>query len=987
MAKDMATDTATDTDTATPPSAPTPDDPLAAVTAPFLRHLYAALTGVSSLGVVYAGGIVMQHLAQAAVAMLLGYGALGLICWVAWRAPIARAQALLAPVMLGGMLAVAVVCVASGWGLSTPGLAFLSLAVLLSHLAGSRRMALAATALALALVLGLGLAELLGLLGMAARAGVPPVGSRGIVLVAAILTGAVLGAALARLLRRNLQEASAREQHLRALAGTEARYQDLFQRLPTALLMLRDGEIVEANAAAAHLLGYPTPAAMVGQPLRQADPPAAGDADTGAAAASATDTDTATATDTDTQLLTTSGRPVPVRLLSMPAQHRGQPARLSICIDESAPRAAAQALARSQHLLAQVVALSPDVITLTEIASGRLVMVNDSFSRLLGHPRAQSEGRLSTELGVWRDPADRDRLAAELRQHGQVHDRLVQFVTRQGQAQPLLVSGVRFESEGVAYLLLNGRDITEATRVQQEREAILAHASVGIAFTRDRQFVLANARFEQMYGWGPGGLVGRPIATLWDDAAHFKALSEAVGPALLRGEAIDVERQGQRRDGSRFRVRLRAQAIDPRQPTTSGTIWIAEDVTQAYQAELDLARARDAAEAANRAKSAFLANTSHEIRTPLNGVLGLARLAREPGLPAARRQLYLDQLTESAQLLAAIISDILDVAKIEAGRLQLETAPFDLRALLQSLQQVYAALAHGQGLGFTLHLDPALPAWVLGDALRVRQVLVNFLQNALKFCAQGQVGLVVSVMAGPGGWLRFEVHDTGPGIPPEIQARLFEPFTQADVSTTRRFGGTGLGLSICRELAGLMGGQVGLSSLAGQGSRFHAELPLPAAAAPALALAAAAPQASQRLQGLRVLLVEDNPVNLLVGVAVLERWGVQVTEATDGAAALRAVDAATAAGRHFAVVLMDLQMPGMSGYETTRALRQRHPASQLPVIALTAAALVSERERALAHGMTDFLSKPLDPQRLLEALLRALPEGSSPSPVQPAGAA
>ena len=502
----MATDTATDTDTATPPSAPTPDDPLAAVTAPFLRHLYAALTGVSSLGVVYAGGIVMQHLAQAAVAMLLGYGALGLICWVAWRAPIARARALLAPVMLGGMLAVAVVCVASGWGLLTPGLTFLSLAVLLSHLAGSRRMALAATAMALALVIGLGLAELLGLLGMAARAGVPPVGSRGIVLVAAILTGAVLGAALARLLRRNLQEASAREQHLRALAGTEARYQDLFQRLPTALLMLRDGEIVEANAAAAHLLGYPTPAAMVGQPLRQADPPAAGDADTGAAAASATDT----ATDTDTQLLTTSGRPVPVRLLSMPAQHRGQPARLSICIDESAPRAAAQALARSQHLLAQVVALSPDVITLTEIASGRLVMVNDSFSRLLGHPRAQSEGRLSTELGVWRDPADRDRLAAELRQHGQVHDRLVQFVTRQGQAQPLLVSGVRFESEGVAYLLLNGRDITEATRVQQEREAILAHASVGIAFTRDRHFVLANARFEQMYGWGPGGLVGRP---------------------------------------------------------------------------------------------------------------------------------------------------------------------------------------------------------------------------------------------------------------------------------------------------------------------------------------------------------------------------------------------------------------------------------------------------------------------------------------------
>ena len=226
--------------------------------------------------------------------------------------------------------------------------------------------------------------------------------------------------------------------------------------------------------------------------------------------------------------------------------------------------------------------------------------------------------------------------------------------------------------------------------------------------------------------------------------------------------------------------------------------------------------------------------------------------------------------------------------------------------------------------------------------------------------------------------MRFEVQDTGPGIPPEIQARLFERFTQADESTTRRFGGTGLGLSICRELAGLMGGEVGLRSQAGAGSCFHALLPLPASAAAEPAPASGAP--SDRLQGARVLLVEDNPVNMMIGVALLELWGVQVSQASDGPAALRAVDEAVAAGQPLDAVLMDLQMPGMSGHEATLVLRRQHAKDRLPVIALTAAALVSERERALAHGMTDFLTKPIDPQRLHEALLRALPDRAAPEP-------
>ena len=1077
-----------------PPPSPDDHSPLVPLISPVLQRVYGVLGTVCLLGLGLALIVIRRRDPGLAGLMVVGYGTLGLLCALGWRGPARRARVLLGPVMLVGLAALVLVGLSSGWGLATPGLALISLAVLVAHLAGAPGLGWITTAGALAVVAGLGLAETQAWFGMTAVTGAPPLGSRLVIQAAAILAGSGVGQAITRLLRQHIGIVQAREQRFLALLGmatsayleadasgrltqlsrrdaqgrfvplpevvgrpiwdagqlqfdaaalaslrnslaqpkalaalpvrwlhadgslrhgllncepefdrqgrlagfwgvacdisaeqqargalasTEARYQDLFNRLPTALLLHCQGRIVEANTAAARLLGYACPAQMIDQPLLDRHFPGAGlplSRQRLALAEALAVGDVLPAT--DLTLYRVDGQAVAVRALALRTDHAGQPAVLSIFIDERGPRAAAQALARSQALLSQVVTLAPDIITLTDLDSGRYVMVNDSFCRLLGHPRAAAEGQTSLALGVWQNLADRANLIDAIHRDGRVQDQLITFNTRAGQALPLLMSGVRFDSDGQSYLLLNGRDLTEANRVQQEREAILAHASVGIAFTRERRFVLANAQFETMYGWPAGQLAGQPLQALWNDPALSQALEREIGPALARGESIDIEREGRRRDGSPFRVRLRARAIDPARPATSGTIWITEDVTNAHQAEQQLARALDAAEAANRAKSAFLANTSHEIRTPLNGVLGLARLAGQPGLPAARRQAYLDQITESAQALSGILSDILDVAKIESGKLQLEAAAFDLPALLTSLTRVYSALASSQGLGFALDADPGLPQWVLGDAVRVRQILANFLQNALKFCATGSVRLVAR--AGAPGWVRFEVQDTGPGIPPEIQARLFERFTQADESTTRRFGGTGLGLSICRELAGLMGGEVGLRSQAGAGSCFHALLPLPASAAAEPAPASGAP--SDRLQGARVLLVEDNPVNMMIGVALLELWGVQVSQASDGPAALRAVDEAVAAGQPLDAVLMDLQMPGMSGHEATLVLRRQHAKGRLPVIALTAAALVSERERALAHGMTDFLTKPINPQRLHEALLRALPDRAAPEP-------
>ena len=288
--------------------------------------------------------------------------------------------------------------------------------------------------------------------------------------------------------------------------------------------------------------------------------------------------------------------------------------------------------------------------------------------------------------------------------------------------------------------------------------------------------------------------------------------------------------------------------------------------------------------------------------------------------------------------------------------------------MLRGLQRTYATLAGARALTLRFEIAAEVEGAVDGDPLRVRQIVTNFLGNAIKFTAEGQVHVSVRRPGGPDtGRVRFEVADTGPGLDEATRERLFEPFTQADESTTRRYGGTGLGLSICRELAALLGGEVGVHSQPGHGSTFWAELPLPRATA---LPAPSAPVDARGLEGARVLMVEDNPVNMMIAVAMLERWGVEVAQAHDGREAVAQVHVAAAAGRPFDAVLMDVQMPVMSGHEATRALRAGAAGRDLPIIALTAAALVTERDAALAAGMNDFLTKPIDAERLHSTLVR-----------------
>jgi PAS domain S-box-containing protein len=546
---------------------------------------------------------------------------------------------------------------------------------------------------------------------------------------------------------------------------------------------------------------------------------------------------------------------------------------------------------------------------------------------------------------------------------------------KDGTEFPVEISLSPLQTNEGALVIAAIRDITERKQAEMdlERAAAITRATLDsttdgiIVVTMEREVLLFNRQFLSMWNIAdaqensPHAALLAQVQTQVKDPQAYVRRAQALydGPAMESFDVLEL------RDGRIFERYGRPMEVGG---VAAGRVWSFRDVTARTIADAQVKLAKESAEAANRAKSEFLDTMSHEIRTPLNGVIGMTRLLLEETLQPQQRR-YVELANSSAQSLLGLINDMLDLGKIESGRMEFEHVEFSLLELARELADLYGLRASEKGLAFDLRVDPAVPDVVAGDPGRLRQVLNNLLSNALKFTEAGLVGLDIHPAPSSGGrqMIGFTVHDTGIGIPLEVQRGLFQRFFQADSSTTREYGGTGLGLAIVKQLCEQMGGHVTLQSEPGRGASFRCVLPFARVAkriepAPAAAQAVSRTPRAPRPQ--RILVAEDNGTNQIVIKGMLKLVGyTDVTLVEDGQQVLDAVSR-----ERFDAILMDCRMPVMDGYEATARLRA--DGRRLPIIALTANVSQEQRQKCLAAGMDDFLSKPMEASQLAQVLER-----------------
>ncbi|WP_284764448.1 PAS domain S-box protein [Arthrobacter sp. efr-133-R2A-63] len=539
------------------------------------------------------------------------------------------------------------------------------------------------------------------------------------------------------------------------------------------------------------------------------------------------------------------------------------------------------------------------------------------------------------------------------------------------------------------------RDITGRRRAEDQAREALAHleglgaivnssADAIIGMTPAAVITSWNPGAEKLYGYAAAEVMGRDIRFLIPD--HLLRSEEALLAEIREGgDARSFEAERVRKDGTIVPVSVTVSPIRADDGSVRGMAKIVRDITGQRLAAAELLAARETALESSRLKSEFLATMSHEIRTPMNGVIGLTALLLDTPLDETQRK-YAQGVQTAAGALLTLINDILDFSKLEAGKIDLDVTTFDPRYLVEEVAALLAEEALGKGLELIAYCRPDVPARLAGDAGRIRQILLNLASNAVKFTASGEVAIRVNVAEQDAGAavVRFEVRDTGIGIDAADHLRLFDSFSQADASTTRRYGGTGLGLAICRRLTEAMGGEIGLRSTPGEGSTFWFTVRLPVAQAPEGILE---PPVPGLLSGLRVLVVDDNATNRLVLESQLAAWGLRPEAAGDAATALDRSRTAAAAGQPFALAVLDMCMPDMDGLELARELTADPALRGIRLIMLTSAPQVTQADLGAA-GIREWLTKPVRASDLYDRLMRlmagALRAAQGPTTAKPA---
>jgi two-component system, sensor histidine kinase and response regulator len=501
----------------------------------------------------------------------------------------------------------------------------------------------------------------------------------------------------------------------------------------------------------------------------------------------------------------------------------------------------------------------------------------------------------------------------------------------------------------------------------EEQEAIFEAATVGIAFVHDGIIVRNNRKLDELLGCPAGSQVGGSMRAWFNDEISFVAVSDASHAQIFQGLPYQSDLRLKRSNGDIFWSRLSAKALDPND-ISRGMVMMVMDITEEVNALEATQQARQVAEEAAKMKSDFLANMSHEIRTPMNAIIGLSHLALKTELSVRQRD-YLNKIRQSSQHLLGIINDILDFSKIEAGKLSVEQSEFELLAMLETVTQLISDKAGEKGLELVLNVSADTPGYLVGDSLRLGQILINFANNAVKFTDKGEIEIRVECEADTANdlMLKFTVRDTGIGLHPDQMASLFQSFQQADSSTTRKYGGTGLGLVISKKLAHLMGGEVGVQSVPGQGSSFWFTAKLARGVNKDIALLPA-PDLRHR----HVLVVDDNDNARLVMTDMLTSMTFQVTAVSSGAEAVLAVERAAQAGHPFEVAFVDWQMPAMDGIATAKKISSLDLPRPVHCLMVTAYGREEVRNMAEEVGIEEVLIKPVNPSLLFDSIMRTL---------------